>query len=102
MHRDRVSTWRATGASRSRSSASQPFHWFVTVCDEAQKRLPVLPGVENVAHWSIEDPSLVTRPPEERLEAFRTARDRIRDRLHIFLLAAGRDDLPTPEAATLG
>ena len=62
----------------------------------------MLPGVENVAHWSIEDPSLVTSSPDERLDAFRTARDRMRDRIHIFLLAAGRDDLPTPEAATLG
>jgi arsenate reductase len=80
----------------------QPFNWFITVCDEAQKNCPVLPGVENVGHWSIEDPWRATGTPEERLEAFRTARDRIRDRLHIFLLAGGRDDLPTPEAATLG
>ncbi len=58
--------------------------------------------MEQVAHWDIEDPSLVTSTPEERLDAFRNARDRIRDRLHIFLLAGGRDDLPTPEAATLG
>ena len=80
----------------------EPFHWFVTVCSDAEERCPVLPGVEQVAHWDIEDPSLVTSTPEERLEAFRNARDRIRDRLHIFLLAGGRDDLPTPEAATLG
>ena len=92
-------------ANRSKSVEEfrgQPFHWFITVCDEAQKNCPVLPGVENVAHWSIEDPSLVTGSPEERLEGFRTARDRMRDRIRLFLLAAGRDDLPTPEAATLG
>lgn len=80
----------------------QPFHWFITVCDEAQKNCPVLPGVQNVGHWSIEDPWLATGSDEERLEAFRKARDRIRDRIRLFLLAAGRDDLPTPEAATFG
>ncbi len=92
-------------ANRSKSVEEfrgQPFHWFITVCDEAQKNCPVLPGVENVAHWSIEDPAHVTGSPEERLAAFRTARDRVRDRIHIFLLAAGRDDLPAPEPATLG
>jgi arsenate reductase len=80
----------------------QPFHWFVTVCDEAQKNCPVLPGVRNVAHWSIEDPSLATGTTEDRLAAFRTARDRLRDRIRLFLLAGERDDLPTPEKATLG
>jgi arsenate reductase len=80
----------------------QPFHWFITVCDEAQKNCPVLPGVEHAAHWSIEDPAKAAGSPQERHEAFRAARDRIRDRIHIFLLAAGREDLPTPEAATLG
>jgi arsenate reductase (thioredoxin) len=80
----------------------QPFHWFITVCDEAQKNCPVLPGVPNVAHWSIEDPSHVQGTPDEKLEAFRTARDRLRDRIHIFLLAAGRDDLAIPDTATLG
>ena len=39
---------------------------------------------------------------DERLEAFRTVRDRMRDRIRLFLLAASRDDLPTPEPATLG
>ena len=63
---------------------------------------PVLPGVEHVAHWSIEDPATAAGSPQERHEAFRAARDRLRDRIHIFLLAAGREDLPTPEPATLG
>ncbi len=80
----------------------QPFNWFITVCDEAQKNCPVLPGVQSVGHWSIEDPSLATGSSEERLEAFRTARDRVRDRIRLFLLAGGREDVPTPEAATLG
>ena len=53
----------------------QAFEWFITVCDEAQKNCPVLPGVGDVAHWSIEDPSLAEGTTEERLEVFRQVRD---------------------------
>jgi arsenate reductase len=79
----------------------QAFEWFITVCDEAQQNCPVLPGVKDVAHWSIDDPSAEHGTPEQRLDAFRTARDHIRDRLHVFILAAGRDDLPAPAATRL-
>jgi len=72
------------------------FDWFITVCDEAQKNCPVLPGVENVAHWSLEDPSLAEGTPEQRLETFRRVRDLIRNRLRPFIVAAGRADLPPP------
>ncbi len=80
----------------------QAFDWFITVCDEAQQNCPVLPGVRDVAHWSIEDPSAATGSPEERLAVFRAARDHIRNRLRLFMLAAGRADLPAPERSTLG
>jgi len=72
------------------------FDWFITVCDEAQKNCPVLPGVENVAHWSLEDPSLAEGTPEQRLETFRRVRDLIRNRLRLFIVAAGRADLRSP------
>lgn len=80
----------------------QPFEWFITVCDEAQKNCPVLPGVGQVGHWSIEDPSLAEGTAEERLAVFRRSRDHIRDRLRLFILAGGREDLPAPEATALG
>lgn len=80
----------------------QPFEWFITVCDEAQKNCPVLPGVGQVGHWSIEDPSLAEGTGEERLAVFRRSRDHIRDRLRLFILAGGREDLPAPEATALG
>lgn len=79
----------------------QTFDWFITVCDEAQKNCPVLPGVREVAHWSIEDPSLVEGTPDERLAAFRRARDLIRNRMRLFILAGGRAELPTPEPTVL-
>lgn len=79
----------------------QTFEWFITVCDEAQKNCPVLPGVREVAHWSIEDPSLTNGTADERLEAFRQARDLIRNRLRLFILAGGRSELSTPHPSVL-
>ena len=80
----------------------QSFEWFITVCDEAQKNCPVLPGVEEVDHWSIEDPSLVEGTPENRLRVFRQVRDLIRNRLRLFILAGGRSDIEVPEPRVVG
>jgi arsenate reductase (thioredoxin) len=80
----------------------EAFSWIITVCDDAKETCPVVPGAEQQAHWSIDDPSVVEGSAEERLEAFRTARDIIRDRVHIFLLAAGREDLEKPEPTRIG
>lgn len=79
----------------------QPFEWFITVCDVAQKNCPVLPGVREVAHWSIEDPSLADGTLEERLAAFRRARDLIRNRMRLFILAGGRSEFPVPPTTVL-
>ena len=75
--------------------------WFIAVCDEAQKNCPVLPGVDKVDHWSIEDPSLVEGTPEERLQVFRQVRDNIRNRLRLFILAGGRSDIEVPAPTVL-
>ena len=80
----------------------QSFEWFITVCDEAQKNCPVLPGVAHAAHWSIQDPSQGEGTPEQRLALFREARDLIRNRLRRFILAGGRSDVPIPEPTVLG
>jgi len=79
----------------------QSFEWFITVCDEAQKNCPVLPGVQEIAHWSIEDPSLAEGQADEQLEAFRRARDLIRNRLRVFILAGGRPELAAPQTSVL-
>jgi arsenate reductase (thioredoxin) len=80
----------------------EAFSWIITVCDDARETCPVVPGAEQQAHWSIDDPSAVEGSAEERLAAFRTARDIIRDRVHVFLLAAGREDLEKPEPTRIG
>ena len=80
----------------------QEFDWLITVCDDAKEACPTIPGVEQQAHWSIEDPSAVEGDEQARVEAFRQARDILRDRLHIFMLAAAREDLPSPEPTRIG
>jgi arsenate reductase len=80
----------------------EEFSWLITVCDQARESCPTIPGVRQQAHWSIDDPSAVEGDEDVRLEAFRTARDHLRDRVHMFVLAAGRDDLPHPEPTRIG
>ena len=80
----------------------EAFSWVVTVCDAAKESCPVIPGAAQQAHWSIDDPSEVEGTEAGRLAAFRSARDDIRGRLHMFLLAVGREDLPQPEPRRIG
>lgn len=80
----------------------ESFHWLITVCDQAQEACPTIPGVRQQAHWSIEDPSTVEGDEAARLAAFRVARDDLRDRIRLFLLAAGRSDLPAPAPSRIG
>lgn len=73
---------------RSKSSdefADQPFDYVITVCDNAQQQCPVFPGAARRIHWPLEDPALVEGDHLARLEAFRVARDELRQRLGEFV-----------------
>ena len=74
----------------------QEFGWLITVCDRAWRECSAVPGVENPAHWGIEDPAAVEGDEAERLAAFRAVRQDISNRLHMFILAAGRSDIRDP------
>ena len=65
----------------------EPLDWLITVCDQAREACPVLPGVVRQLHWSVEDPAAVTGSGEERLAAFRAARDDLAQRIGAFLAA---------------
>jgi arsenate reductase len=65
----------------------EPLDWLITVCDQAREACPVLPGVAHQLHWSIEDPAAATGPEEDRLAAFRAARDDLALRIRDFLAA---------------
>jgi arsenate reductase len=51
------------------------FNAVITVCDQAREACPGFPGRAVRVHYSIPDPAAVEGTPEERLEAFRHARD---------------------------
>ena len=63
----------------------EPIDWLITVCDQAREACPTLPGVANQRHWSVEDPSLVAGSDDDRLAAFRAARDDLAQRIEAFL-----------------
>lgn len=78
------------------------FDWLITVCDRAWQECSAIPGVENPAHWGIEDPAEANGDWEERLAVFRRVRTDIGNRLHMFILAAGRPDLNARETTVVG
>lgn len=59
----------------------QEFDAVITVCDAANDTCPAFPGAGRRVHWSIGDPSTVVGTEEERLAAFRRARDDLRGRI---------------------
>ena len=61
-----------------------PFDFVITVCDHAREQCPIFPGPAKRIHWSIDDPAFAGRNDEERLDAFRRARDELRSRLEKF------------------
>lgn len=79
--------------------AGQEFGWLITVCDRAWQECSAVPGVENPAHWGIEDPADAQGSDEERLAVFRRVRGDIGNRLHMFILAASRPDVEVPVGA---
>lgn len=64
---------------------SQRLDWLITVCDQAREACPTLPGVARQLHWSVEDPSAVSGTDDERLAAFRVARDELARRIDRFV-----------------
>ena len=62
----------------------QDFNYVITVCDNANESCPVFPAKTKRIHWSIEDPAAVQGSEDERLTAFRRARDELRARLQAF------------------
>lgn len=57
----------------------------ITVCDNANESCPVFPGRTRRLHWPFEDPAAVVGAEEQRIAAFRAIRDRIHQRIKVFL-----------------
>jgi arsenate reductase len=74
----------------------EPFDYVITVCDDANEACPFFPGAQSRLHWSFEDPSKAEGSEEERLEIFRSVRDRIRRRIEEDLVGRHGQALSTP------
>lgn len=73
---------------RSKTAGSllgQHFRYVITVCDNANERCPIFPGVVTRLHWPLEDPAKAVGSDSERLAVFRRIRDELRDRVRVFL-----------------
>ena len=63
----------------------EQFDYVITVCDHAAQSCPVFPGDVKRIHWSIADPVLIGGDDETQLEAFRAARDDLKQRIKRFV-----------------
>lgn len=63
----------------------EDFDYVITVCDGARETCPVFPAGTKRIHWTIEDPAAVEGTRENRLDAFRHARDELQKRLRAFV-----------------
>lgn len=69
-----------------REFLGSPFHYVITVCSNAREKCPIFPATFKSLHWDIADPAAATGLHEEKIAAFRRARDEII--VHITQFAA--------------
>jgi arsenate reductase len=55
-----------------------PIHWAITLCDQARETCPYFPYAEDIFHAGFADPAAVQGSEDEKMAAFRFARDEIR------------------------
>jgi len=65
------------------------FGYVITLCDHAESRCPIVPGVSIRLHWPFEDPAAFQGTEEQKLHKFKEIRDEIRMRIGAWL----REDL---------
>jgi arsenate reductase (thioredoxin) len=69
------------------------FQYLIVMCAEAEKNCPsVWPGLSERLFWPVEDPSASTGSEQERLTAFRTARDRIEAMVKHWVAETGAEN----------
>jgi arsenate reductase len=67
------------------------FGYMVTVCNNAEERCPVFPGMGARLHWPFEDPAAFEGSEYVKLEKFRQVRDEIRARITTWLEQQGKN-----------
>jgi arsenate reductase (thioredoxin) len=61
--------------------AGEEIDYVLTVCDNARENCPYFPAKTKLIHHSFDDPAAVEGDEETRLDAFRLARDEIKNYL---------------------
>ena len=74
------------------------FDYVITVCDNARETCPVFPATTKQIHWSIQDPAAVEGTEEDRLKAFRFARNELQERLRAFVTKLEQTTQEDPQA----
>ncbi len=69
------------------------FGILITVCGKAEEKCPTFPGLGERLYWPIEDPVAVEGTEEEKLAAFRRARDQIKQHILNWLEGRGRKEV---------
>jgi arsenate reductase len=59
--------------------------YLITVCSNAEANCPIYPGVSERRYWPVQDPAAVEGSEEERMTAFREARDELEARVKAFI-----------------
>jgi len=75
-------------AQRSKSVREflgEHFTYVVTVCDSANERCPIFPGVVKRLHWPLDDPATATGSDVERMPVFRRVRDELQRYIRDFI-----------------
>ena len=71
-------------------AAGKTFDYVVTVCDpKTADQCPVFPGMHKKISWNFEDPSAFTGTQEEKLQATRVVRDKIREAVQELVNSSG-------------
>ena len=64
---------------------SLAFDCVITVCATAETACPAFPGKTKRLFWPHIDPAAVQGSDAEKLQAFRTVRDQLQDRIRVFV-----------------
>lgn len=61
------------------------FGYVITVCEKAEAKCPIFPGVGQRIFWPVEDPAAFEGSEEATLEKFREARDQLKQHILVWL-----------------
>lgn len=53
------------------------FGYMITLCERAEQKCPIFPGMGHRLYWLFEYPATLDRPQDEEVEKFRQVRDRM-------------------------